>query len=1632
MRLDSFCRNNLLLKTKIGLITLQDASSSHLTSKLILIFEYLQLLSQTMLLDPDIYEIPNASFLDEDLLFKIVTYFCKLINPAYLLDFSKEDHFTARVLLLIFCFMLFRYLVLAEIVLKAYRNQQPNRTFTLIWRGLFRLQGRVMCYLISSFWVRTILQVSNHSFTVKGIPSGVFVGFASFLFVTEYLFSFFLETQFCDFLPNETSFLASKTYRVQIITLTQKFVLHIVQIIFKSQLTACTWVFRCISLFVCVIRDHQFFRKLPLYNIRALFYQGYLLSIITAMNLVCFIQIYLSSRDYFEKEAIQFIVIAWGIFSLLFLKIYHESLTYRMMRLATVKTKDEAEDIVNKLSVRSYIDKNIHLPGGKSQTYSWIHLLKSTQNANIQQVYNLDDQEHFDSNHLDKLNTLRQLSVSSLEKISSKNPSNIFIKLYLANLCAQDSDLYAQGIKILAELSKNPFSKYYLSSAFLLHKIERAIIHNYNNTGLNLDLYTFIKSKVSVEDLTTKMSKQAGLKIKVCQEMLQEHCDIAEIFDSAQSISKSKKDIQKEINLFLQNAPEHYIQPLLLFAEYSLVLDYSHKECKKYQSLYHKRYNKFEKYFVSPKFTEEILYQSQNIFLLVSGEKLNNGLIQYCTKSIQQLCGRPQNSYNSLHVSSLFVSGLQTDYSNFLKQIFDKGGDDRLLNKIVRSYFTHKEGYITEAYFYLRVHPYVNQHLYLCMIIRPVLSASNFLILSEDGAIDGISKHLRKIIDLDAVNNIETNNIKEISEELSKANLAFNIIKKIMKENDITSETDITDLPNKIANFAFQHHEGMKYTTALQLYSIYTSQGKSIYIQTKQSPTHKSSMFSSDHHTNNFYCFISFLPYQSSGLKLVRLEAVSKEVGLKNNQTEDSGEIEKDTSELIDSPKLVPSLPTSPLMVPQPSQSENFDSCEEERQKPIITQWNSKSPLNSERNLITSGIQTNFTRRITFALPSQFSKVRATVYDTNELSSSIPTEEIDSPKKNSPQTAEIKKAPRYLTSQHSSTSSTSDATNKPFKKALHVTSYPTTFNYFCKVFYAVMILTFGSQILLKFAADSTMEDLVIKKDMLSYVQLRAFWIVKLQINARGGALQVAGSIDEGDVTDSVRGVIVSIDKYAKNLDAANIGLLRGIDYLNIELKKRLFQNDIRVIGSVDDQTAVSNLKITNFQAIDQIMYAVHKIYNLNKSASNESLNILNYLVYNTLDDFLAKNEQITSTLTESILDQRESFESVIILCLLATPILLTAIVFVLTFIIINQYQTEKYYMETFVKLHPKGVKIALNSFSSFKSRIDNENWLQNNSQNAFGELFNTAMQQNLQIKQYNKREYDRRIKYSKMQKRYSKYIINIVFYSTLLLGIMAWNYIASTNAKDKIYRMQEQIQFANFISEKVVATYVTFVELFCSNNTNHIANHIPEPYFNESIQGVQKIQSQLLKVFSQDEEFYNPEVKTVLYEEGHCDQLTIDSSVKYCQTMATKGLLTAIAPSLAKFEELMQAKLAAYESVKMTTQENIYATALINIDQSIMTSTVLSSKAQLITSILSESLSAQINSFYEQRTLIIMLFLLSLSAAGFLFWFQILVKIREVNNDFKRVLLIFPADFVLSSFLLKSFIKDTTKGFYNI
>ncbi len=94
--LKTFFRNHITLKARLALLTLYNVRFSNWFEIGLLIWEYLQLISQIILILPDLSEVYHPR-----LIFRVVVYSCKLINPSYLLSFDNTDTITASIITLI-------------------------------------------------------------------------------------------------------------------------------------------------------------------------------------------------------------------------------------------------------------------------------------------------------------------------------------------------------------------------------------------------------------------------------------------------------------------------------------------------------------------------------------------------------------------------------------------------------------------------------------------------------------------------------------------------------------------------------------------------------------------------------------------------------------------------------------------------------------------------------------------------------------------------------------------------------------------------------------------------------------------------------------------------------------------------------------------------------------------------------------------------------------------------------------------------------------------------------------------------------------------------------------------------------------------------------------------------------------------------------------------------------------------------------------------------------------------------------------------------------------------------------------------------------------------------------------------
>jgi len=163
----------------------------------------------------------------------------------------------------------------------------------------------------------------------------------------------------------------------------------------------------------------------------------------------------------------------------------------------------------------------------------------------------------------------------------------------------------------------------------------------------------------------------------------------------------------------------------------------------------------------------------------------------------------------------------------------------------------------------------------------------------------------------------------------------------------------------------------------------------------------------------------------------------------------------------------------------------------------------------------------------------------------------------------------------------------------------------------------------------------------------------------------------------------------------------------------------------------------------------------------------------------------------------------------------------------------------------------------------------------------------------------------------------------------------------------------------------------------------------------------------------------------MLFGKYSCENMGV-YPLYHCSSLVNKGLPVHMLPALASYSSTIATKVRDFDNANKSTISTILAAAYKNIETFLPQYVTITNEAQMIANYIDIRLSENIALANEKRTTILIVFTVLLLLVSLLIWSDILVKLREVDNDFKKVLQVFPSKLVLSSFLLKMFLKKTS------
>ena len=379
-----FCQNRSFLKTRVALITLYNTTYPDWIEKILLLIEYLQLVSQAL---PLYRNVSGSSVPDEDPLVRWTIYFQRTINPASMLSFRQDNPITSIILIIILCSTVLKYLLFAYIIYTAYMNRTGRGVLIILWKWIFKIQARIVCFFITSFWIQTMRSIIFEDSISLDMNSSIPLVLSVIMIILEYLLSFLIEVQFCFKLPTN-NFLSAKNCRIQFGTLLQKATMQIFQLRLHSESLSEAWIFSILNLILSLFKNYYFYSILPLYKAQALIYQGDLLNLVLSLNIASFFQTLLLIGSY-DGANNYFIIIVWIILAILTIKASREFIKNKLCSLITNRSKGPAELLVHKISATKELRSHLTLPGEFTMKYNIKHLIVAIGNIKVRDIFRL-------------------------------------------------------------------------------------------------------------------------------------------------------------------------------------------------------------------------------------------------------------------------------------------------------------------------------------------------------------------------------------------------------------------------------------------------------------------------------------------------------------------------------------------------------------------------------------------------------------------------------------------------------------------------------------------------------------------------------------------------------------------------------------------------------------------------------------------------------------------------------------------------------------------------------------------------------------------------------------------------------------------------------------------------------------------------------------------------------------------------------------------------------------------------------------------------------------------------------------------------------------------------------------------
>jgi len=1654
---------------KFALLSFQ---SSRLLDYITLCADYLQLISQAFLNNSIMFRPVDER---NSLLHKIfVSPFEPFTPGRFFFVFDSWSLNCLIVLPILAALLVLRTLLFIYCLIKANTQRKETGILFKIWRYVFSLQSRVIYILVSSTWIFVSMKAIRGETGLTDQQNSILVIICVIMTVADYAFTLILSIYFDCIIPRK-SMLASKSTAVPVMNLTQKFCSQVLVFIFSKHDETFVWVISAVNLVFSLVRNYRFFTSFPPYKLKAVYSEAAFLALVTALHLACFVRCIARTTKNNEDNTC-FIVIMWIILSILLVKLAIFYVNRMILNLVTkFDEKRSPEMKINKLLIIRNLFKKNQMPTEISENCSQVYLLNTIVRGNFQKVFGIvkDDEEGL-KNQENVYKKNDQLFVGYLESLLSDFPQNKFVKLYAAYFYAKKLKMYGQSMRLLHDLQNSSSLKMKFNSLLLINDIQGIVRRNYRSSesGPSLDLFTYTRCLSKALKLKLNIVEQAKFQMEIYKENLKTK-NLARVLVDGDKVVDYRKKIKIQFKELRNYLPDYYVQPLLLYAQYNLVLNHSMSAYFTLMKAWTAKSQKYNKFFCSDELVRENIFHEDSGFMIVSGQKKDLGIIKYCSKELQKVYGEKIVGQNFVVV---FPNLMRLSNSNVIADSLDS--DNAHFNKTEEKLCVDKDGFLFLVSNHLNISPVLTEGLNFYLVSRKCKTQKDYMMITNDGHIEDYSRSIAEKLGLPldgGANSHSKLTISQVCPELNLVNNSLNIVLFNKKESStenvkssITPKASLTganlNVLTKFQGFSqsfnakkpIKDQSNVEMERAQKIFHDYTVDGKEVtfFPLTQKGSEVRNMRFQQEGLI--YHCKISNFEIEEG--RLLTLEEMSSGYDdlsseANNNQPTTMRELKAPTPGTPSNFKGINRQVTVGNFRPSQtffrkiqhsrggSHTVSQFTSEEEKEGGWVDFEVLMSASGTERQLVfgSTALQGRITsddtilpsteRNIVIGnTPRHAAKLNNIAKNrrTNLLGTVSGAVEEQSESREVVVVKDNKKSSIASKSKHD----TQEKISKYFEMAITTKFYSNRYKFLSILVFVIFLGLLISMIKLGDTLNSDLALIHGRTEVLKSLQIENVLIPAVHRNMRLLSGFASGQLSTSDYSASfqIPAILSSMGVQLSLMTQNNQIFLSNVGELDERNRGRIFKEDVRVYYNGFEDSSEIFEKFNVIGALQKILSFELKAFDLSKINPVQAVSDYKVIMRNALNDFLVMNQQKVDEITLfSLQNQGNVFERMFNNAY-ATVAVLGILAAIYIGIMVKLYQRERRNLVAFAGLNSKRVQAVEAKITAFMKLIENEEELEPIQNIIDAESYSVkgdSIEKPAEISRSKGSDISTRsilVKYI----LYTVYLMSVLF---IIMGLVFVNCVEARNSINNLNLNIVRLMHVLKAVSRINLSMTTPVEMFVTNDSTLVENMTPSLKLQELIKELSTIQSALINSFDQQDGSEDETIHHILYRDA-CSALTLTPQIQVCKKLtagAGIGYSSGYIQIIDYLRTVLQGVANQYrQSDKSPTSLNALLKTYVNTKMAPFL--VIIPISQTFGELLGADFYDQIDRARTQNTVLSFTLYIFLVGLCFALYLAVLRKIGESDNRFKQVLGVFPPKLIFSNFVLKTYLLNTSAG----